>query len=84
MGETAEADYRAYLKDHAWEALRLLLEEEDGAGLPLLLELAEPGREALSAACALARELGATASLAALLEEQHRRFPCGLEKSFAL
>ncbi|MCX4370846.1 MAG: hypothetical protein OSJ58_03340 [Dysosmobacter sp.] len=84
MGETAEADYRAYLKDHAWEALRLLLEEEDGAGLPLLLELAEPGRETLSAACALTRELGATASLAALLEEQHRRFPCGLEKSFAL
>ena len=84
LGETAAAGYRAYLKEHAGDALRLSLEEEDGEALPLLLELAEPDREALSAACALARETGATAALAALLEEQHRRFPAGLEKSFAL
>lgn len=84
LGETAAAGYRAYLKEHAGAALRLLLEEEDGEALPLLLALAEPGRDALSAACALARERGATAALAALLEEQHRRFPAGLEKSFAL
>lgn len=84
LGETAAAGYRTYLKEHAGDALRLLLEEEDGEALPLLLELAEPDREALSAACALAREAGATAALAALLEEQHRRFPAGLEKSFAL
>lgn len=84
LGETAAAGYRAYVKGHAGDALRLLLEEEDGEALSLLLELAEPDREALSAACALAREKGATAALAALLEEQHRRFPAGLEKSFAL
>ena len=84
LSEPAAAGYRAYLKDHAGEALRLLLEEEDGEALPLLLELAEPDREALSAACALAREKGATAALAWLLEERHRRYPDGLEKSFTL
>ena len=84
LGEAAEAAYRSYLKAHAGEALRLLLEEDGGADLPLLLELAEPGRETLSAACALARERGATAAQAALLEELHRRFPAGLEKSFTL
>nr|WP_325212316.1 hypothetical protein [uncultured Oscillibacter sp.] len=84
LGEPAAAGYRAYLRQHAGEALRLLLAEEGGAGLPLLLELAEPDREALSAACALARERGDAAALAALLEEQHRRFPAGVEKSFAL
>ena len=35
LGETAAADYRAYLKKHAGEALRLLLEEEEGEALPL-------------------------------------------------
>ena len=83
LGDTAAAGYRAYLKDHAGAALRLLL-EEGGGDLPLLLKLAEPDREALSAACALAREKGNTAALAALLEEEHRRFPVGLEKSFTL
>ncbi|MDE6456510.1 MAG: leucine-rich repeat domain-containing protein [Dysosmobacter sp.] len=84
LGDEAAADYRAYLKDHAGEALRLLLEERDAESIPFLLELARPDRETLSAACALAREAGATAALAALLEEQHRRFPAGAEKSFAL
>nr|WP_325200473.1 leucine-rich repeat protein [uncultured Oscillibacter sp.] len=84
LGDGSAAAYRAYLKEHAGEALRLLLEEGNGESLPLLLELAEPDREALSAACALAREKGAAAALAALLEEQHRRFPAGLEKSFTL
>lgn len=84
LGDAARADYRAYLKAHGEEALRWLLEEESGEGLPLLLEVAEPDREALSAACALAREKGDSAALAALLEERHRRFPAGLEKSFTL
>lgn len=84
LGEAAEAVYRSYLEAHAGEALRLLLEEEGGADLPFLLRLTEPDREALSAACALAREQGATAAQAALLEELHRRFPAGLEKSFTL
>ena len=82
LGEAAAADYRAYLREHAGDALPLLLEEGDA--LPFLLELTEPDRETLSAACALARETGATAALAVLLEERHRRFPMGLEKSFTL
>lgn len=84
LGEAAQAGYRAYLKEHAGAALRLSLEEEDGESLPLLLDLAEPDREALSAACGLARERGNTVALAALLEEQHRRFPAEMEKSFTL
>lgn len=72
LGEGARAEYRADLRDHA------------GGSLSLLLELTRPDREALSAACALARETGAAAALAALLEERHRRFPAGAEKSFAL
>lgn len=84
LGETAAAKYRAHLRARAGAALRWLLEEEGGEGLPLLLELTEPDREALSAACALARKRGDTAALAALLEERHRRFPAGLEKSFTL
>jgi len=84
LGETAEAGYRAFLRANAGAALRLLLAEGGADGLPFLLELTEPGREALSAACAQARESGNTAALAVLLEERHRRFPAGLEKSFAL
>lgn len=84
LGESAAADYRAYLRAHSAEALRLLLDEGDTEGLSLLLKLARPGREELGAACALARERGDAAALAVLLEEQHRRFPAGLEKSFTL
>ena len=84
LGEAAAADYSSYLRAHAGEALRLLLEEEGGTDVSFLLELAEPDRETLSAACALARERGDTAALAVLLEEQHRRFPAGTEKTFTL
>ncbi len=84
LSDAAAEDYRAYLTGHAGEALRLLLEERDTEALPLLLELTKPDRETLSAACALAREAGDTGALALLLEEQHRRFPAGAEKSFAL
>ena len=84
LGSAAEASYRTYLQDHAGEALCLLLAEEDGGALPALLALVQPDREALSAACALARENGDAAALAVLLEERHRRFPAGLEKSFTL
>lgn len=82
--ETAAERYRTYLRSHAAGALRLLLARERGDGLALLLETVSPDREALSAACALARERGDTASVALLLEERRRRFPEGLEKSFAL
>ena len=84
LTEKAEADYLAYLEDHAAEALRWLLAERDTAGLAFLLERTEPDKATLSAACALARETGAAEAQAILLEEQHRRFPAGLDKCFDL
>lgn len=82
LRDSAADAYRSYLRDHAGGALALLLPEQDA--LPLLLKLLEPDREALASACALARDLGLTAALAVLLEEQHRRFPVGAEKRFEL
>ena len=84
LTEKAEAAYRAYLRDHAAEALRWLLAERDTAGIAFLLERTAPDRETLSDACALARESGAAEAQAILLEEQHRRFPAGLDKCFDL
>ena len=84
LSDAAAAEYRSYLRSRAADALGLLLAERDAASLPFLLAQIRPDREALSAACAQARELGDTAALAVLLEEQHRRSPAGLGKSFTL
>lgn len=84
LTEQAERRYTAYLRDHAEEAVRWLLAQRDPAGLRFLLARTEPTRELLSAACALAREEGAPEALAILLEEQHKRFPSGLDKTFDL
>lgn len=84
LTEKAEAAYLAYLEDHAAEALRWLLAERDTAGLAFLLDRTAPDRETLTTACALARENGVAEAQAILLEEQHRRFPAGLDKSFDL
>lgn len=46
-------------------------------GLAFLLRTAEPDREALSAACALARESGVSEALALLLEQQRDAAPGG-------
>ena len=84
LTEQAERRYTAYLRDHTDEAVRWLLAERDPAGLRFLLARTEPTRELLSGACALAREEGAPEALAILLEEQHKRFPSGLDKTFDL
>lgn len=84
LTERAAEDYRAYLRAHGLEAIRYLLSQRDAPGLRMLLAAAEPDRETLSAACALAREQGGAAALAVLLEEQHRRFPMGAERRFEL
>ena len=84
LTEQAERRYTAYLRDHTDEAVRWLLAERDPAGLRFLLARTEPTRELLSAACALAREEGAPEALAILLEEQHKRFPSGLDRTFDL
>lgn len=84
LTDHAAADYRAYLRSHALEAVRFLLSQGNSGDLRLLLEEIMPDRETLSAACALARERGNAAALALLLEEQHRRFPAGAARDFAL
>lgn len=84
LTEQAEANYLAYLQANALSAARWLLAERDTAGLRFLLERTEWTRETLAEACALAREQSTPEALALLLEERHRRFSGGLEKSFDL
>ena len=84
LAENAAAQYLAYIRDHAGEAMQWLLTENDTEGLRFLLANTEPDRTQFLQACGLARERQATAALAVLLEEQRRRFPFGLEKSFDL
>ena len=84
LAENAAGRYWAYLREHTGEALQWLLTEKDPEGLRFFLSNTEPDQTQLREACALARERDATSALALLLEEQHRRFPSGLEKSFDL
>ena len=80
----AEGQYLSYLRAHAGEAAVWLVGERDMPGLAFLLRTAEPDREALSAACALARESGGSEALALLLEQQRDAAPRGLDKTFDL
>ena len=80
----AEAGYLRYLRLHAGEYLEDLLRARDVPGLRFLLERTAPEEPVLSAALALARDLGETEALAVLLEERRRRFPSGFEKTFDL
>ncbi len=82
LGSQFETAYQKYLNDHTGEALHWLLEQGDASGLSFLLSWAQPSREALSQACAVAREQGAAEALAILLEVQHQRF--SRQKTFDL
>lgn len=84
LTEKAQGLYLAYLRQHGEAAARWLLSEGDAAGLRRLLRWTEPERVVLAELCARAREMEAPEALAALLEEQHRRFPSGAEKTFDL
>lgn len=84
LSEAAEKAYLTYLQSRAAEAVDWLLEEKDMVGLSFLLERTALSRETLAAACQRAREAGAAEAVALLLEEQHRRFPAGGNKSFDL
>ena len=84
LTDRAEGQYLRYLKAHAGEAAAWLVGERDLPGLAFLLETAEPDQAALSAACGLARETGATGALALLLERQRDAAPRGLDKTFDL
>lgn len=84
LSEAAEKAYLTYLQSRAAEAVDWLLEEKDMVGLSFLLERTALSWETLAAACQRAREAGAAEAVALLLEEQHRRFPAGGNKSFDL
>lgn len=84
LGDKAEAAYLSYLRAHTAQAVDWLLSQRDMAGLAFLLERTEPSRETLTAACGQARRMDAPEAVALLLEEQHRRFPTGMEKCFDL
>ena len=77
----ARAQYEDYLRAHADEALRFLLEQRDIAGLRQLLDLLDGVQ--FGAALAFAREQCMTEATAILLERQHRR-DGGREKDFDL
>ena len=49
-----------------------------------LLRRLDWGRDTLAALCGEAREKEAPEALALLLEEQHKRFPSGMDKTFDL
>lgn len=84
LSERSQALYSQYLKAHASDALTQILLEKDTAGLQFLLHEAPPERSALTAACELAREENATALLALLLEDLHRRSDCVETNHFSL
>ncbi len=84
LSDWAEQAYVEHLRCCTAEAVRWLLEEKDPAGLRFLLDRVEPDKATLTEACAIAREQGAAEALAILLEEQHKRFPSGMSKTFDL
>ncbi len=84
LSERSQALYSQYLKAHASDALTQILLEKDTAGLQFLLHEAPPERSAITAACELAREENATALLALLLEDLHRRSDCVETNLFSL
>ena len=84
LSPQAEAAYWDYLRAHAPETGRWLLDRRDTEGLGVLLRRTDWSREDLAALCEGARKEEAPAALALLLEEQHRRFPSGMDKCFDL
>lgn len=84
LAEQAEAAYLNFLRQQSLAAGRWLLERRDAEGLRFLLRRIDWSRDALAALCAEAREIGTPEALALLLEEQHKRFPSGLDKTFEL
>ena len=84
LTEQAEKAYLDYLRQWPLAAGRWLLERRDRPGLQFLLRTLDWSRDDLAALCGEAREQDSPEALALLLEEQHRRFPTGLDKSFDL
>lgn len=84
LTDQAEAAYLAYLRQRPLDAGRWLLERRDRSGLRFLLCRLDWSRGDLAVLCEVAREQDCPEALALLLEEQHRRFPSGVDKSFDL
>lgn len=84
LADAAEAQYTAYLKQNAAEALCMQLPQRDAEGLRLLLDKLEPDDAALHHACELARRDGLTEGLALLLEKQKKSVPWGFDMDFDL
>jgi len=84
LNTAAKQDYLEYLQKHSAEAVRWLLEQKDRSGLLYLLQTVQTDKDTLTEACAIAREQREAEALAILLEEQHKRFPSGANKSFDL
>jgi len=84
LSDSAGEDYLDYLRQHVEEIMGWLLSQRDSEGMAFLLKLLQVERDTLSAACETARETEQAETVAILLEEQHRRFPAGLDKTFDL
>lgn len=84
LTDQAENAYLDYLRQRPLDAGRWLLERRDRSGLRSLLRKLDWDRDALAVLCETARGMDAPEALALLLEEQHKRFPSGLDKSFDL
>ena len=84
LSDQAEAAYLDFLDQRSLAAGRWLLERRDTEGLRFLLRRLDWNRDDLTALCGEAREKDAPEALALLLEEQHKRFPSGMDKSFDL
>ena len=84
LTDQAENDYLDFLRQRPLAAGRWLLGRRDTEGLQFLLRTLDWDRDDLTALCGEAREQDSPEALAMLLEEQHRRFPSGLDKSFDL
>ena len=84
LAEQAENAYLDFLRQRPLAAGRWLLERRDRSGLQFLLRTLDWSRDDLAALCGEAREKDSPEALALLLEEQHKRFPTGLDKSFDL
>ena len=84
LGEAARAAYLACLKQHAGQALELVLAAADTSPLSFLLSLDLLDRQALTEGCEMARTARRTEALGLLLEYQNRRFGAPRARSFDL
>lgn len=84
LAPEAKEGYLEFLRCNVGVVITWLLGERDMRGLAWFLPQFDADRNTLTQACDAARKLGAAEGLALLLEEQHRRFSTGANKTFEL